>query len=255
VVCRNPAVAAQRARKRAEMLAATEKELDQVARMVNGPRGRLRAAEAGKIGERVGKVINKYKMAKHFTLHIQDGHFAYQRNSEQIEAEAALDGLYVIRTTVASDELGSAAVVRAYKQLKMAERAFLTMKDTLEIRPIYHHLETRVRTHVFLCMLAYYLSFELRERLTPLLFCDEQPLAPADPVAPAQRSPSAKTKAGAARTTDGHAAHTLPDLLSGLATLCRNTVRIGPSEHTFTQLTEPTDLQSRAFELLDIKPK
>ncbi|HEU5424184.1 MAG TPA: IS1634 family transposase [Nitrolancea sp.] len=254
IVCRNPAVAAERARKRAELLAATETELDKVAAMVTGPRGSLRSADAGRIGERVGRVANKHKMAKHFQLDITDGHFAYQRKHPQIQAEAALDGLYVLRSTVAQPDLASAAAVRAYKQLKLAERAFRTLKDTLEIRPIYHHLEARVRAHVFLCMLAYYLSFELRTRLTPLLFDDETPLAPTDPVAPAIRSPAALTKAGSARTRDGHPAHTLPDLLSELGTLCRNHLRIGTSHHTFTQLTEPTTLQARALELLDIKP-
>jgi len=255
IVCRNPAVAAERARKRQELLAATEQELDKVVAMVTGPRGSLRTADAGRIGQRVGKVANRHKMAKHFDLDISDGHFSYQRRSAQIEAEAALDGLYVLRTTLSADELGAAAVVRAYKQLKLAERAFRTMKDTLEIRPIYHHLEERVRAHVFLCMLAYYVAFELRQRLTPLLFDDETPLAPTDPIAPAQRSPAAKAKAASATTTDGHPAHTLEDLLADLATLCRNHIRLGDSEHTFTQLTEPTPLQARAHELLNTKPK
>jgi hypothetical protein len=254
IVCRNPAVAAERARKRTELLAATEAELDKVLAMVTGPRGSLRRAHAGRIGARVGKVIDKHKMAKHFELEISDGHFAYQRKHDQIHAEAALDGLYVLRTTVPEPELGTAAAVRAYKQLKLAERAFRTLKDTLEIRPIYHHLETRVRAHVFLCMLAYAVSFELRTRLTPLLFDDETPLAPTDPVAPAQRSPTAKAKAGSARTRDGHPAHTLPDLLAELGTLCRNRLRIATSQHTFTQLTAPTPLQARALALLNIKP-
>ena len=197
VVCRNPAVARERARKREDLLAATEAELEKVRAMVEGPAGRLRGADAGKIGERVGRVSNKYKVAKHFELEIADGAFAYERKTEQIEAEAALDGLYVIRTTCAAD-LGPAAVVRAYKQLKMAERAFRTMKTALEIRPIHHHLEDRVRAHVFLCMLAYYVAFELEARLAPLLFTDDTPLTPADPVAPAERSAGAKAKAGQA---------------------------------------------------------
>ena len=189
VVCRNPAVAAERARKRAELLAATEIELEKVKASVEGPRGRLRNAPAGQIGERAGKISNKYKVAKHFTLTIADGVFAYERKTEQINSEASLDGLYAIRTTLPAQTLGAAAAVRAYKQLKMAERAFGTMKDTIEIRPIHHHLETRVRAHVFLCMLAYYVSFELQARLPELLFTDQTPLAPADPVKPATRSP------------------------------------------------------------------
>jgi hypothetical protein len=253
VVCRNPAVAAERARKRAELLAATEAELEKVKASVEGPRGRLRGAQAGQIGERAGKVSNKYKVAKHFTLTIADGVFAYERKTDQINQEAALDGLYAIRTTLPADTLGAPAAVRAYKQLKMAERAFGTMKDTIEIRPIHHHLETRVRAHVFLCMLAYYVSFELQARLPELLFTDETPLTPADPVKPATRSTSAQAKAGSATTTDGHPAHTLTDLLADLGTLCRNTVRIAHAEHTFTRLTTPTPLQARALELLDVK--
>ena len=253
VVCRNPAVAAERARKRAELLAATETELEKVKASVDGPRGRLRGADAGQIGERAGKVINKYKVAKHFTLQITDGTFAYERKTQQITSEAALDGLYAIRTTLPAIRLGSSAAVRAYKQLKMAERAFRTMKDTIEIRPIHHHLETRVRVHVFLCMLAYYVAFELRQRLPELLFTDDTPLAPADPVKPATRSPSARAKAGSATTPNGYPAQTLTDLLSDLGTICRNTVRVGTAEHTFTRLTTPTALQAQALELLDIK--
>jgi hypothetical protein len=253
VVCRNPAVAAQRARKRAELLAATEIELEKVKASVHGPRGRLRGAQAGQIGERAGKISNKYKVAKHFTLLIADGVFAYERKTKQINSEASLDGLYAIRTTLPADRLAAAPAVRAYKQLKMAERAFGTMKDTIEIRPIHHHLETRVRAHVFLCMLAYYVAFELGARLPELLFTDETPLAPADPVKPATRSRSAHAKAGSATTPDGYPAHTLTDLLADLGTLCRNTVRIGTAEHTFTRLTTPTPLQAHALQLLDVK--
>jgi Transposase DDE domain len=253
VVCRNPAVAAERARKRSELLAATETELDKVTAMVQGPRGSLRTADAGKIGQRVGRVVNRYKVAKHFELDIADGHFAYRRQTDQITAEAALDGLYVIRTTCPPDQLGAPATVRAYKQLKLAERAFRTMKDTIEIRPIHHHLEPRVRAHVFLCMLAYYVAFELQARLAPLLFTDDAPLAPTDPVAPAIRSPAAKTKAGSHTTPDELPAHSLTDLLTELGTICRNQLRIGTSEHTFPRLTNPTPLQARALDLLDIQ--
>jgi len=253
VVCRNPAVASERARKRAELLAATEAELEKVKASVEGPRGRLRGADAGKIGERAGKISNKYKVAKHFTLLITNGAFAYQRKTDQINSEAALDGLYAIRTTLHAATLGAPAAVRAYKQLKLAEHAFRTMKDTIEIRPIHHHLETRVRAHVFLCMLAYYVSFELQARLPELLFTDQTPLTPTDPVKPATRSASARAKAGSATTPTGHPAHTLTDLLADLGTLCRNTVRIGHAEHTFTRLTTPTPLQAHALKLLAIK--
>jgi DDE family transposase len=253
VVCRNPAVAAERARKRSELLAATETELDKVRSMVERPRGRLRTADAGTIGQRAGRVVNRFKVAKHFDLEIADGHFAYQRKTDQITSEAALDGIYVIRTTCSAEQLATSAAVRAYKQLKMAERAFRTMKDTIEIRPIHHHLETRVRAHVFLCMLAYYVAFELQARLAPLLFCDDTPLAPIDPVASAKRSPRAHAKTASARTDDDLPAHSLPDLLADLGTLCRNQLRIGTGEHTFARLTTPTPLQIRALELLDIK--
>ena len=254
VVCRNPAVAAERSRKRDALLAATEAELDKVKASVEAPRGRLRRADAGKIGERTGRVINKYKVAKHFELEIADGAFSYERKHEQIASEAALDGLYVLRTTCPAGQLTTAAVVRAYKQLKMAERAFRTMKSALDIRPIRHHLEERVRAHVFLCMLAYYVAFELHQRLAPLLFTDDTPVAPIDPVAPAQRSPRAKTKAGTAHTEDGLPAHSLLDLLAELGTLCRNELRAATSQHTFTQLTQPTELQTRALELLAVRP-
>lgn len=253
VVCRNPAVAAERARKRAELLAATEAELEKVKASVHGPRGRLRGAGAGEIGKRAGSTANKYKVAKHFTLTITDGSFAYARKPDSISREAALDGFYVIRTTIGAERLGARAAVRAYKQLKLAERAFRTMKDTIEIRPIHHHLEDRVRAHIFLCMLAYYVAYELHARLAPLLFTDDTPLAPTDPVAPAQRSPRGQANAAAARTDDGHPAHTLPDLLTDLATLCRNTLRIATAEHTFTRLSTPTALQARALQLLDTK--
>jgi hypothetical protein len=254
VVCRNPTVAAERKRKRGALLAATDAELEKVRAMVDGPRGTLRSADAGRIGARAGKVINRYKVAKHFELEISDGAFSFTRKDEQITAEAALDGLYVIRTTCATSKLDNpVAVVRAYKQLKMAERAFRTMKDQIEIRPIHHHLEDRVRAHAFLCMLAYYVAFELGQRLTPLLFTDHEPLTPSDPVAPAERSTAANTKAGSARTPDGHTAHNFADLLAELSTLCRNQVRIGHHQHTYPRLTKPTELQTRAFELLNLK--
>ena len=254
IVCRNPAVALERARKREELLAATEAELGKVRAMVENPRGRLRNADAGTIGERVGRVSNKYRMAKHFRLRIADGAFFFERKKDEIQEEAALDGLYVLRTTCASEELGTQAVVRAYKQLKVAERAFRCMKSEIEIRPIHHHLESRVRAHVFLCMLAYYVAFELKERLAPLLFTDDTPVAPLDPVAPAERSSAGGAKAGSQRTEDGFCAHTFCDLLAELGTLCRNQVRIEPGGHTFTQLTEANPLQERAFELLEIRP-
>jgi hypothetical protein len=253
VVCRNPHLAAERARKRQDLLQATERELDKVQRMVTGPRGSLRNASAGKIGERVGRVSNKYKVAKHFQLTIADGSFSYQRKTEQIDAEAALDGIYVLRTTCPADQLTSQAVVRVYKQLKLAERAYRTIKDALDVRPIRHHLQERVEAHFFLFLLAYYLLFELQARLAPMLFTDDTPLAPTDPVAPATRSPAANAKAGSARTADGLPAHSLPDLIAELGTICRNQLRIGESRHTFPRLTTPNSIQAKALELLNAK--
>jgi hypothetical protein len=255
VICRNPAVAAERARKREELLERTEQDLEKVKQMVERERGKLKGAPAGKIGERAGRVVNRRKMAKHFTLQIADGSFGYGRNQAQIDQEALFDGIYVIRTAEPEERIGSQAVVRAYKQLKVNERAFRQMKTPLEIRPVHHRLDDRVRAHVFLCMLACYVQFELSRRLAPLLFADDMPLSAADPVAPAQRSPHAAAKAGSGRTADGQVAHSLEDLLSDLGTLCRNELRIGDSEHTFTRLTTPTELQARAFELLGIRPK
>jgi len=254
IVCRNPALAAERARKREELLKATEIELGKVKKMVEGPRGSLRRASAGRIGERVGRIENRYRMAKHFELQVTDGAFSFARKTGQITAEAALDGIYVIRTSCPETKLESAAkVVSTYKQLKMAERAFRTMKDQIEIRPIYHHLEDRVRAHAFLCMLAYHVAFELGLRLAPLMFTDTEAPERLDPVAPARRSDQAKAKASAARTPDGHAAHDFNDLIAELGTICQNEIRIGTAKHTFTRLTEPTELQARALELLKVK--
>ena len=250
VVCRNPALAAERGRKREELLAATEAELEKVRHMVEGPRGRLRGAAAGAIGERVGRVVNRYKVAKHYALAITDGAFSYARREEKIAAEAALDGIYVLRTTCAADELSAQAVVRLYKQLKMAERAHREMKGALRVRPIRHHLEERVRAHFLLFMLAYYVLFELQARLAPMLFTDDAPLASLDPVAPALRSPAALAKAGSARTEDGLPAYSLADLLAELGTICRNRVRIGAGEHTFERLTTPNPIQAKALALL-----
>jgi len=253
VVCRNPHLAAERARKREDLLAATERELDKVTASVANPRGRLHHADAGAIGQRVGRVINKYKVAKHFELEITDGGFTYQRKTEQIQTEAALDGLYVLRTTCTREQLTTQAVVRVYKQLKMAERAYRTIKDALDVRPIRHHLQERVEAHFFLFLLAYYLLFELQARLAPMLYTDDTPLTPADPVAPARRSPAANTKAGSHRTPDGLPAYNLPDLINELSTICRNQLRIGDTPHTFPRLTNTNPVQAKALALLDVK--
>jgi hypothetical protein len=253
VVCRNPAVAAERVRKREDMLKATERDLEKVKQMVEGPRGKLKNASAGKIGERAGRVINKRKMAKHFTLQIADGSFGYERNQQQIDEEALLDGIYALRTEEPRARIGSAAIVRAYKQLKVNERAFRQMKTPLEIRPLYHRLADRVYAHAFLCMLAAYVQFELARRLAPMLFTDDTPVSAADPTAPAQRSPQAAAKASSQLTPDGHPTHSFEDLIGDLGTLCRNTIRIANSPHTITKLTTPTALQASALQLTGIK--
>ena len=253
VVCRNPQLAAERARKREDLLQATERELDKVRQMVDGPRGSLKHADAGKIGQRAGRVINKYKVAKHFDLQIADGSFSYERKTEQITEEAALDGIYVLRTTCPTDELTTQAVVRIYKQLKMAERAYRTIKDALDVRPIRHHLQDRVESHFFLFLLAYHLTFELQHRLAPMLYTDDTPLAPADPVAPARRSPAADKKASSHRTPDGLPAYDLTDLIAELGTICRNDLRVGDSQHTFPRLTNTNPIQAKTLDLLNIK--
>lgn len=249
IACRNPALADERARKRAALLAATEAELAKVAAAVQA--GRL--ADPAKIGIRVGRVAGKHKMAKHFRLDIGPGRFAFARDTEAIDAEAALDGLYLLRTTVPAETLDTAAVVRAYKNLVHVERDFRSLKTIdVELRPIHHHTETRVRAHVLLCMLAGYLTWHLRAALAPLTFTDETPPHRPDPVAPAHRSPAAATKAATKRTADGGEARGFRDLLDHLGTLTRNTVAVTVAGHTtrFEQLTVPTPTQQRAFDLL-----
>jgi DDE family transposase len=255
VVCRNPQVARERARKREALLTATETELQRVKASVDNPRGRLHGKPAGLVGERAGRVVNRFKVAKHFRLRIEHGQFEYARDEQAIAREAALDGFYVLRTSVAGDELSAQAVVRAYKLLRHAEQAFRAMKSPeLAIRPVHHRLEERVRAHVLLCMLAYAIRFELEQRLAPLLFKDDSPLAPADPVAPAQRSAVAKRKAASKQTDDGLPVSSLRDLLDALATLCRNRIRLRHGNASFDQLTEPSELQRRAFQLLELDP-
>lgn len=250
VCCRNPALAAERARKRAELLAATEAELAKVARLVE--RGRLVGAD--KIGLRIGKVWGRYKMAKHFELHITDGSFAYARRVEQIAAEAALDGIYVLRTSLSADRLDSAGVVEAYKRLAGVERDFRSLKAIdLGLRPIHHHLAGRVRAHVLVCMLACYLVWHLRRTLAPLTFTDEHPPARTDPVAPAHRSAEATAKASRQQLADHTPAHSFRTLLDHLGTLTRNQVQFTDPHQpaTIELLATPTPLQRRAFELVD----
>jgi hypothetical protein len=246
IVCRNPLVAVERTRKRDELLAATERGLAEIAARVQ--RGTLQGA--AQIGLAVGPAARRYKVAKHFELQITDEHFAFERKTEQIKAEAALDGIYILRTSLRTDELETAEVVRAYKGLEHVERAFRALKGPeLEIRPVHHHLEDRVRAHVFLCMLAYYLTWHLREAWAPLLFKDEQPSPTPDPVAKATRSPSALHKAQTKRTATGERAHSYKSLLAELSTLTRNTIRLPGTQATFAKLSQPNPIQARALEL------
>ena len=247
VVCRNPLVAAERARKRDDLLAATERALTEIQRRVE--QGTL-AGEAA-IGLAVGEVWNRWRMRKHFQVEISDTSFVFARKSEQIAAEAALDGIYLLRTSVPDSELPTPEVVRAYKQLKEVERAFRTLKGPLELRPIHHRLEERVKAHVFLCTLSYYLAWHLRQAWKPLLFDDEQPPPQADPVARAKRSSQAERKARSKRTAAGERCHSLQTLLDELATRTRNTIRLADSGASFDQLTKPTTTQVRALTLLD----
>jgi Transposase DDE domain len=246
IVCRNPLVAAERARKREALLAATEAELAPIAARVQ--RGTLH--DAGAIGLAVGEVIKRHRVKKHFALDISDGHLHYQRRSERIAEEAALDGIYVLRTTVAAERLDAPDVVRAYKQLKEVERDFRVLKGPeLEIRPIHHRLEHRVRAHVFLCMLALYLEWHLRHAWRELTFHDEHPLEHPDPVAKATRSPAADRKAATKTTSTGQPAHSLRTLLAELKLQTRNTIRVAGSPATFTKITTATPLQARALDL------
>jgi len=213
---------------------------------------------AGEIGLAVGAVLDKHKMAKHFELTISDAHLAYRRKTQQIAEEAALDGLYAVRTSLPAQTIDDATTVRAYKSLSMVERAFRCLKTVdLHVRPIHHWLEERVRAHVFLCMLAYYLEWSLRARLAPMLYDDDDKEAAqalrASPVAKAQRSPGALAKQTTGRTADGEPVHSFQGLLADLATLCRNTIvtAIAPNR-PFTVLTRPTPIQQKAFDLLAI---
>jgi hypothetical protein len=238
-------LAAERSRKRDELLAATEALLEPIAVAVAA--GRLVGAD--KIGLRVGKVVNRHKMAKHFTLDIADTRFAYTPNTAAIAAEAALDGIYIVRTSVTGERLDAAGIVDAYKGLKVVEADFRSLKAIdLDLRPIRHWTEPRVRAHVFVCMLAAYIVWHLRRAWAPLCFTDEHPPARTDPIAPARRSPQATLKASRQRTADDQPAHSLATLLDELATLTRNQVRTG--DITVEILATPTPLQRQAFELI-----
>ena len=247
VVCRNPALGADRARKRGELLAATDTQLDKIAAAVQA--GRLK--DAGKIGVRVGRVVNRYKMAKHYTLDIATGRFAYTHDQTTIGAEAALDGVYVLRTSVTTDLLDAPGVITAYKRLAGVERDFRSLKTVdLDVRPIHHRLEDRVKGHLLMCMLAAYLVWHLRRAWAPLCYTDEHPPGRHDPVAPARRSPAAQHKASRHTPDDGDPAHSFGTLIDHLACLSRDDITLRDTGTRIQQLAQPTPTQRRAFDLL-----
>jgi len=256
IVCRNPDLAAQRARKREELLAATERDLARIQAAVGRKRNPLRGSAA--IALAVGAVVERHKMRKHFDLTITEQSFAFGRKTAEIATEAAVDGIYVVRTSLAADVLDDSNTVRSYKSLSQVERAFRCIKTVdLQVRPIYHRLADRVRAHVFLCMLAYYLEWHMRQKLAPLLFDDTDKAAAEaarkSAVAPAQRSPAAIRKQNTGITQDGLPVHSFHTLLADLGTLTRNTVvtAIAP-DLPFTVITRPTLIQHKAFDLLQL---
>jgi transposase len=252
VACRNPHLAALRAHKREELLSATEANLERIKARVDA--GKLVGRD--QIGLRVGKVINQYKVAKHFELDISDKTFAFARKGQSIAMEAALDGIYIIRTSVSPSQMDSAECVRNYKALANVERAFRSLKSIdLKVRPIHHHLADRVRAHIFLCMLAYYVEWHLREAWRELMFADTEQKAKAtrDPVAAAKRSKAALAKAARHTLDDGTPVHSFSTLLAELATIVRNTCRTpnaGSDAPSFELLTTPNPQQKRALELI-----
>jgi hypothetical protein len=255
IACFNPLLAAERARKREDLLQATERELEKVAVATRREKRALRGQD--KIGLRVGKVLGRFKMAKHFKITITETAFTYARKTEAIAAEAALDGIYVLRTSVSKKVLGAEDTVRAYKDLAKVERAFRCLKTVdLHVRPIHHRLEQRVRAHVFLCMLAYYVEWHMRRAWAPLLFAEDDPQGAAErrgsPVQPAVRSQSAEHKASAKTTPEGETIHRFRGLLDHLATLTKNTIQPPGDLPAFDRLTVPTHLQQKAFDLLGV---
>lgn len=258
MACYNPLLAQDRARTREELVAATEKALAKIAK--EAARRTRTPLTDDEIGVKVGKVINRHKVGKHFQWTIENGRFAYERKTAAIQRESELDGIYIIRTCEPPERLSAADTVRSYKGLARVERAFRCLKGVdLRVRPIYHRTEDHVRAHIFLCMLAYYVDWHMRQALAPLLFHDEEldeQRKTRDPVAPAKPSASAKEKKCQRQTTDGFAVHSFDTLLTALSTRCRNHCHsnAGPNKKNFTLTTEPDPLQRRAFELLGVKP-
>lgn len=256
IVCRNPQLAEERARKREDLLRATEKHLETIRTATARKTRPLRGEK--EIGLRIGKVVGKYKMQKHFELTITEDSFTFKRDEKKIKAEAQLDGLYVVRTSVPKDTMGPDRVVETYKSLSHVERAFRCLKTVdLQLRPIYHHKDDRIRAHVFVCMLAYYVEWHMRERLREVLFddCDRKSAraSRSSIVAPSVRSKAAKRKDSTRRTESGHPVQSFQDLLRDMATLTRNRIRISDFDAEYDKLTTPTDYQRHVLELLGVE--
>jgi Transposase DDE domain len=255
IVCRNPLLAAERARKREDLLQATERALTRIQASL---RRRRKPAGAAQIGIMIGAVVNRHKVSKHFRLAVSEHNFTFQRDGEAIASEARLDGIYVVRTSLAAADLDAPKTVRAYKGLSHAERAFRSLKTVdLKIRPIHHWLADRVRAHVFLCMLAYYVEWHMRERLKPILFDDDQPkqVDNASPVAPAQPSQSAEAKRASKLTREGLPVHSFQSLLRDLATCTLNQTTVALAKPiTANLVARPTPIQANAFNLLAVDP-
>jgi hypothetical protein len=254
IACYNPFLAAERARKRAELLDATEAELAKLAAATRRARRPLRGK--GSVGLAIGKVINKKKVAKHFIVEITDDGIAWRRDEHKIAEEAALDGIYVVRTSLPADALGTASAVESYKDLEQVERVFRGLNSDLLIRPIRHRLQERVKAHVLIRMLAYYVTWHLQQRLAPMLFKDDDPAAGKtarpSPVAPAQRSPAALAKAATKATTDGGPVHSFATLLEDLATIAASRIQPAGGLPAFTVITTPTPVQRHALQLLGV---
>jgi transposase len=253
IACFNPLLAEERKRKREELLVSTEKLLSKLQSQVS--RRTKKPLDKAEIAKKLGAIVNRYKMAKHFHLTVGDNLFSFSRRKDAIDKEASLDGIYVVRTSVPKENLSAAGTVRGYKNLSVVERVFRTIKGVeILVRPIFHHLEDHVRAHIFICMLAYYVEWHMRKALAPLLFDDEELgtlRKTRHPVKPAEASSSAKAKKGTKHTADDLPVHSFKTLLAELATLCRNKCQIKkPAERSFTQLTTPTTTQQKAFALL-----
>jgi hypothetical protein len=254
IACYNPFLAAERSRKRGELLDATEAELAKIDAATRRARRPLRGKDA--IGLAVAKVINKKKVAKHFITEITDEGLSWRRDEQKIAEEAALDGIYVIRTSLPAGALGAGAAAESYKGLENAERVFRGLNTDLLIRPIRHRLEERVKAHVLTRMLAYYVTWHMQRKLTPVLFTDDDPAAARaarpSPVAPARRSPSALAKAATKGTAEGGPVHSLTTLVDDLATVAANHIQPAGGLPAFTLIATPTPVQRRAFELLGV---